>query len=314
MSEYKKAVSLVTDKNKVPCSDGIRRESLSALGVSLMDGIAGDPLMEGVPGFIQTATERVYAGGNNTFIVLGRDRPHNRLSGYGGAGYTQAGTIDIVAGRFGADAKSVFPDCEKAWVNPSFDRDAARIYISQRTDVDRNFKLAGGRIHHADNRSAIALKADGIRIIGREGIKLITKSDALNSQGAPITKVTGIDLIAGNDDSNLAPLVRGDRITDALSKIVAHIDKLNGIVDSMLMAQMSYNEALAHHFHFSPFFGIATTPSPPVVAGGMKAMIDHLQNTKRSLTTHKTGLQNYKSTYLCMSGDKYINSYYNNTN
>lgn len=314
MSEYKKAVSLI-EPNKAPCSDGSRRQSLDDLGASLMSGIAGDPLVEGVPKFIQTQTEKVYSGGNNTFIVLGRDRPHNRLSGYGGAGYTQAGAIDIVAGRFGADAKSVFSEsCEQAWVNSSFERDAARIYISQRTDVDRNFKLAGGRIHHADNRSAIALKADGIRIIGREGIKLITKTDAVNSQGAPITKVTGVDLIAGNDDSNLAPLVRGDRLTEALTKIIAHIDKLNGIVDSLLMTQMQFNNELTHHFHISPFAGIATSPSPPVVARGKKTLIDHLENDKKSLKTHKKGLQNYKKTYLCMDGAKYINSYYNNTN
>lgn len=290
-------------------------------------GIGGDPLDEGVPGYIQTQTERVYSGGNNTSIVLGRDRPHNRLSGYGGIGYWRAGAIDLVAGRFGHDAKGetelgkdgqgkseAGAPVQKLWVNPSFERDAARIHISQRTDVDRNFQITGGRIGTSDNRSAVTLKADGIRIIGRQGIKLVTRTDRLNSQGGEVSQIEGIDIIAGNDDSELEPLVRGCRLSDALTKIISHIDKLNGIVDSLLMAQMQFNEALTHHWHFSPFYGIPTTPSMPVVVAGGKTMIDHFSNTKRSLTSQKIGLQNFKTTYLSMSGAKYINSRYNNVN
>ena len=51
-------------------------------------------------------------------------------------------------------------------------------------------------------RSGIALKADGVRLIGREGIKLVTGVDSINSQGGTIEYAKGIDLIAGNDDSN----------------------------------------------------------------------------------------------------------------
>ena len=54
------------------------------------------------------------------------------------------------------------------------------------------------------------------RIIGREGIKLITKTDNQNSQGGDVRSILGIDLIAGNDDSDLQPMVKGDNLKNCL--------------------------------------------------------------------------------------------------
>lgn len=277
-------------------------------------GIGGDPLYEPVPQLIKTYSEKIIENGNNASIVLGRDRPASRLSGYGGIGHTQAASIDIVVGRMGYQAKSFTAANKKVWVDPDFKNDAARIYISQKTDIDENFKLTSGRIGNSKTKSAIGLKADGIRIVGREGIKLITKGDTQNSQGGSIESISGIDLIAGNDDSDLQPMVKGNNLTEALKRLTLHVDKLNGIVDSLLMYQMTFNTALTNHFHFSPFFGLPTTPSPPVMAAGMKTMVDHLFQTKRSLMTHKINLGLFKQTYFSPAGGKYICSRFNNSN
>lgn len=277
-------------------------------------GIGGDPLEEPVPRLIKTQSEREIVNGNNASIILGRDRPKSRLSGYGGRGDTQAASIDIVAGRMGFRAREFTNNGKRIWVDPDFEKDASRIYISQKTDVDENFGLARGQVGNARTKSAIALKADGVRIIAREGIKLITKTDKQNSQGGNVDSVVGIDIIAGNNDSDLQPMVKGRNLADALKRMVHHMDKLNGIVDSLLMAQMTFNAALTHHFHFSPFFGLPTTPSPPVMAAGMKTMVDHLFQTKRSLIMHKVNLSLYKQNYFSPFGGKYINSRYNNCN
>lgn len=277
-------------------------------------GIAGDPLRESVPSLIRTSSEKVYANGHNAWIVLGRDRPKSRGSGYGGRGDTQAAAIDLVVGRMGSSPREFNPAGKRLWVNPDFTTDAARIYISQKSDIDEYFGLVKGKVGNSKTKSAVALKADGVRIIGREGIKLVTGTDLKNSQDAQLSSVVGIDLIAGNLDNDLQPFVKGENLREALKRLVHHVDKLNGIVDSILMTQMTFNEKLTHHFHYSPFFGLPTTPSIPVVIAGIKAMIDHLFQAKRSLVTHKTNLQLYRHTYYSPAGGKYINSRHNHVN
>jgi hypothetical protein len=310
---YKRSVSLFGKNERQASVDG-RMNSLSADIRNRAQGIAGDPLTEGVPKLITTDSEDVIDGSNNTSIVFGRDRPSTRLSGYGGAGYTQAGAIDIVVGRWGYRARSFVDDC-RAYVNPSFENDAARIYISQKTDVDRNFKIpGGGQTTDSDGKSAIAIKADGIRIIAREGIKLVTRTDAKNSQGGTIDGIEGISLIAGGDDKYIEPMVKGNKTVEFGRELTDQVNALNGIVDSILTAQMQMNMDVTHHFHHSPFFGIATTPSPVVVSKGIKTVTDHLQNAKKSLVTQKQNLEKLKSTYLCVSGAKDIRSRFNYLN
>jgi len=317
--DWKKAVS-ISDENKIEAPVTVRLDSLDMQSRFRAKGIAGDPLNEGVPTLIPTLTERVIDGSNNASIVLGRDRPSTRLSGYGGAGYTQAGSIDIVAGRWGSEACSLIPDKNeddtpvRAWVNPSFENDAARIYISQTTDVDVNFQLAGGTIGNAIAKSAIALKADGIRVISRDGIKLITRTDARNSQGGLIENIQGVDLIAGNDDSDMQPLLRGNLAVQAMRALADQVNALNGIVDSLLTAQMQMNMDVTHHYHFSPFWGVPTSPSPVVVSRGIKTAADHLQNAKRSLITQKQNLEKLKATYLCVCSPADIRSRYHYLN
>ena len=105
------------------------------------------------------------------------------------------------------------------YVDPNFTTDAARIYISQKTDVDKNFKLGAGQVGYGSAKSAVALKADGIRLVAREGIKLVTGMDAKNSQGGTNASVMGIDLIAGNNDLDMQPFVKGENLRQALTQI-----------------------------------------------------------------------------------------------
>ena len=280
---------------------------------SSSSGVLNDKMREPVPHYNQSEAEHVVQGNNNAWITLGRDRPGSRASGYGGKGHTQCGTIDLVVGRMGSKPKEMDGE-NKVIVDSNFGTDSARIYISQKTDIDRNFNLKAGSIGIANARSAVGIKADHVRIMGREGIKLVTKTDAENSQGGDVKSVLGIDLIAGNDDEDLQPIVKGSNMKEAMVRLVHHLDKLNGIVDGMLMIQMQFNAILTSHWHHSPFFGIPTTPSIPVVGSGIATMIQHFMQTKMSLMTHKANLQMYKATYLTVSGGKWILSRYNNVN
>ena len=288
-------------------------------------GFGGKNIDEIIPTYITTQREKVFGNARvNAQIVLGADRPSNIFSGYGGLGNTQCASIDIVVGRMG-------PNPKKVHVDPNFTTDAARIFISQKTDVDKNFKLVTplppvdqeGR--PADGarptaKSAIALKADEVRIISREGIRLVTGVDTKNSQGGSNESVQGIDLIAGNmtwgakSGGDLQPLVKGENLKEALEVLVRQVDNLNGIVGHIMTTQANFNEAITHHYHFSPFFGNPTLPSEACAAKGIKCLIDTLQDSARSLATNKANMKNYEHTYLHEWSDKYINSRWNNTN
>jgi len=277
-------------------------------------GVAGGRLSEPLPTFVKASCETIFEGANNSAIVLGRDRPASRLSGYGGKGDTQCGMIDLCVGRMADKPKSMTEDGKTVYVDPDFKVDSARVYISQKTDIDENFGLKAGVVGNTTAKSAVAMKADGIRLIAREGIKLVTRTDPKNSQGGEISSVNGIDLIAGNDDEDMQPLVKGDNMVLAMRRIIFHMNALNGIVDSLLQFQFSFNAALTHHFHFSPFYGIPTSPSPTAAIAGMITMANHLMQTKVSLASNKANLQTMEKTYFYASGGKYINSRYNHVN
>jgi len=329
MSETNKSARSVGGKNNP--TDEAEQERINALPPDLkLDyrGFSCGTLSEPVPSYIKADCETVEKGANNSWLVFGRDRPGPRTSGYGGRGDTQAGAIDIVVGRMGWKARSfgspasVGKKGPKIWTDPDFTKDAARIYISQKTDVDSNFGLAKGKVGEVKSKSAIALKADGIRIVAREGIKLVTRTDRNNSQGGEVTSANGIDLLATNNDEELQPIPKGRNLTEALERLAEHISKLNGVVDSFIMYQDAFNKAVTHHTHYGPAKIIETPPvgfiwettvSLPVQSSGIKTSIDLLSQDKRSLMSHKINLATYKKKYLSPEGKKYINSRYNNT-
>jgi len=277
-------------------------------------GVSGDKIIESVPEFISTESEHVIKNQNNSFIILGRDRPGNRTSGYGGQGETQCGSIDMVCGRMGSDPRAITQDGDRVYANPDFTMDAARIYISQKTDVDQNFGLVTGRVGSPRTKSGIAIKADGVRIVGREGIKLVTRTDKRNSQGGQVQSIVGIDLIAGNDDSDLQPMVKGDSLLKAMDRLVSYVDNLSGIVDSFLMSQMEFNTYSMSHIHISPGFGAPTPPSPTMIAGGISTAARQMAQTKTSILALKANLATYKINFLNPAGSGYINSRHNHTN
>ena len=296
-------------------SNDLTKEALSGTG--------GGKIVEPQADFIQSDSEKVFNNGGS-YIVLGRDRPGSRLSGFGGEGHTQCASIDLIVGRMGADGKkSINPTTGEDLVfDPSFEKDSARIYISQKTDIDGNFNLkaspGASPTDKKSPKSGIGIKADTIRIVARENIRLATISSGVNSQGGSIDSIQGIDLVAGNIDDTgpkgIQPLVKGNNLVECLREIVKSIDQLNGVVSGMLQYQNSMNKALTSHVHHSPFFGLPTSPSQPCLQQGVQTMIQHLAKTKLSLVQHKTKLALLETTFLEAHNDSYINSRHNNTN
>lgn len=304
MSNYKKALErdAVSDEFK---------KIIKSSEASRVAGVAGENIIEPVPQYISTPSEHVITNKNNAWIVLGRDREHSRLSGYGGQGHTQCASIDLVVGRMGSEVAEVNEANEKLHVDPNFEKDAARIYISQKADIDKYFKLDGIPV---DTRSAVGIKADQVRIVAREKIKIVTGVDEKNSQGADLDQLDGVEIIAGNDESDVQPMVLGDNASQAMEALVEQVDNLAGIVDSLVMIQFEYNQYIANHWHSSPFFAVPTAPSEVLVPAGNKACMDLLQKVKRSILNFKINLASYKITYLNQVGEKFICSRANKVN
>ena len=206
-------------------------------------------------------------------IILGRDRPCDLVSGYGGMkGAQRASAIDLVVGRKSAANDGKGPEPNQP-VDNDFAQDAARIYISETTDIDVNFGLSAGKHGYVKARSAIGIKADHVRLIGREGIKIVTGkangfanlglNGELNSKGGAITMpCPPIELNAGNVGDGerrriigglkkpsefvnmLQPLSMGENSRDAFKELSSILDDLMGAIFSFATIQTTLNGVL----------------------------------------------------------------------
>ena len=252
--------------NNLPQGEAVRKS-----------GMGGNKKVEPIPNFIPMDSEHVIQGESNTWIVLGRDRPQTRASGQTLIGASRAGSIDVCAGRAGIMGKEVDESGNPIFFNNDFKADAARIYISQKTSIDRNFGLVPGRVGNYNGqlaRSAVGIKADNIRIIGRNGIKLVTKTDDTTSRDGDVNETRGIDIIAGNNDADLQPMVKGKNLNDFLILLTDDVRKIAQSLHLTIVNQITLNSILACHVHTDPITGI----TGPSVEMGIASSLD---NTKR---------------------------------
>tara|TARA_A100001515_G_scaffold141155_1_gene137752 strand:- start:4861 stop:5778 length:918 start_codon:yes stop_codon:yes gene_type:complete len=274
-----------------------------------LQGIFNTSIMEPIPQYIRAQGEKVDQHGN-AWMVWGRDRNASRTSGEGGQGSTQASSIDIVIGRGGASPRST------DYLDPNFRTDATRIYMSQKsTNVDDYFGLPEGSQGSLPGRSALVLKSDTTRLIGREGIKLVTRTEPQNSKGASAS-INGIELIAGNDDSDLQSMVKGENLVEALQELEKRISELSAIVLNNLKNQLQFNLKIASHTHTGagPTGPIQTFPSISLGVAGVEASMDNasgmMDNYKNRINTNIL----WNNKYLNSASNKYICSKLNKVN
>lgn len=242
-------------------------------------GVNNESLAEIKTVYKQTSNETVINSKTNCFIILGSDRPGAEGSGYGGIGQSGAAAIDLVAGHLGSrpinNINGVPVPSSK-----SFSADAARVYISQMCDIDEYFNIPKRSaqigsvtldIEESTARSGVGIKADAVRLIGRETIKLVTSHLGNNSQEFPID-AGGIDIIAGYeiDDikHSLQPMVKGDNLLGLLRAIVGLIEDVQANVNSFLVRQNAINTIVMHHSH-----QVHDTVTKPMISKGRKSAL-----------------------------------------
>lgn len=186
-------------------------------------------IYEAIPRFRKRPGDIAIEGSNNTLIVLGTDRtgPYaGSIRSTEGKGkvpdkivadmQTNAGTIDIVAGRgqtkttSGLEAVSKTLDGNifhkeigksNSELNPNegdpdWINDKSRILISQKTKVDTNLKIQdinqGFEVQDQETGDgAILLKSDKIRVIGRKDAQILVKDDNGQDVTTIVAKSTG---------------------------------------------------------------------------------------------------------------------------
>ena len=268
--------------------------------------------------FYKKATDEVVHQNAGAYIVLGTDRPASERDGWGTWAPDMASSIDLVVGRMASVNKGKGPN-RPVWVDNSFQSDAARIHISQLTDIDDNMGCAlDGPKSVA--RSGIGIKADAIRIIGREGVKIISggmqgadgKGGETNSRGGKIRQPSPqISLIAGNSAEDrvvwggffnprerirgLQPAAMGYAVRDAFIEIAEILDLTIATMETMMFVQEAFNGILG----IDPFK--AWVPPGACWANAMDIMF--VNDTLYKLRVNKFL---WEHNYLTPSGYKWI--------
>lgn len=310
-------------------------------------GLDNSRIIEKQPDYNIAGCEKEIKGENNARIVLGRDRNVGWASGYGGRGHTRSGAIDIVVGLQGWEPGEGGYQKENKWINGTADRnfgsmnndkpgDAARIYISQRANIDEYFDICVGGVGQSVADSAIGMKADSVRIMARKGIKLVTGKNppGRNSLNGKLKVTYGIDLIAGNRDIEsglegitgktdsgreiryLQPIPKGDNLVDYLTKLHENVQFLNSISAGLLLITPKLAAAaLGVKVGVSPTGPVTTFPTPVDLAN-VSQYLAQAAGQYAKLKLSRTKMSAYEMDYLNSShaGALHINSRHNRTN
>ena len=333
----------------------------------LYDGQGDSELLEPSPEYFTRPGDEKLVGQNNTAIILGRDvAPDNKQafstsiknrqynSGY--SDHMGAGAIDIVAGLMSPFPIEKLGDLKDIVVSPAFNTsfppelqdldltngkhpgmhmDAARIYISQMTNIDENFLITKDLYGDESSdplfrkwdktvvvpTSGIMLKADKVRLHSRQDIKIVTggPNELYNSQGNRIKQNNGIHLIAENgidrDNTPLPqhPIPLGNNLVRALDSMTGLISDVVGALDAMTEAQIRFNNVVANHFHLAAP-GYPTMPDIVSSLQGIITMLEHITKTRLGCIFQDVNIFMYKANYLNPISTNYINSRHNTVN
>jgi hypothetical protein len=268
---------------------------------------------------------------SDSYIVLGTDRPGSFASGYGAVGSCAANSIDLVVGRGSSLNKGKGPK-DGSILDNLFVSDAARINISQLTNIDLNFGLAPGSEQKAHGnsvpRSGIGIKADDIRIMGRHSIKIITGKSSgftgLPSKGEPNSlggkehqPAPTIELIAGNhiesryvfggmenpvkEMNTLQRAAMGDSLREGLEELTELIGELWSATFNFILGQSVFDAAVG----VDPLRSWVSAAATPAGYTKQEFVLNSLWQTKLNMEMWiQNHLKPHGYRYICSSNVK----------
>lgn len=271
---------------------------------SIAPGVANTFLNESSAIYNSTDGELVLGPDANRRIVFGRDRVSHPMSGEGGLGSDRCASIDIVAGaipkynipylREAVELSLDTPDGEtlsSLKIDPNIMYDAARIKITQKSNVDIDYGLVGSEIIDQP-RSFVVGSADGVRLLARDaGIRLITGYSPENSRGLKRenTAKRGIELIAMNDIQSsgmqLESMVKGESLLEVIFDLYSLISNVTGALEEFRTHQNTFNTIVSLHTHLVTAPTLPSTPSIETTLSGMQEQIRFVFDSINSIQT-----------------------------
>jgi len=254
------------------------------------------------PEVFRTGNDYIIENRHNSSVVLGRDYSYDKLND------TNVGMVDISCGRVGNRDPLGFVHTDGCGNRAAGDpmADAARVYISQKADIDKMFGFLGEETKTSNSRSAVGIKADAVRVISRDpaaGIKLIVQPDSTgirsgrNSLGGKTSAaIGGVTLIGTGKSENMFgsgrkidQMVKSEPLAAALTIMATQIQKLEIIVWDFVSAQKNFNRTVAKAADVEAFYASKGLPDPD----------KPVENAKTSLSVYcnveETGGKIYKT-------------------
>jgi len=240
------------------------------------------------PTRFQAESEKIVSRNNsNSYLVFGKDRMGDVMSGFGGKGFPNSNAIDLVVGM--GQTIEGKTQTKNNVVDPNPFVDSARVYISQRTNLDGHFGITEGEIYPLDSQQGVsgaAMKADNVLVLGRRNVKI--KAGQSQGEGLPAggekdslgTRLPDarIDLIA---DAPLEPMVRGDKLVECVKGIYSQIQDNRTLIIQLITQLLKLRVALMLHVHPTPGI-VSTFPSPDLIGSNVEEIpndIEQLVNT-----------------------------------
>jgi hypothetical protein len=233
-------------------------------------------------------------------IVLTKDNYGNRTTGVGGAGGTMCEAIDIVAGSLSCEGSIRTSKTES---RANFVSDGARIYLTERGDIQEYFAIGdGAKATSISSRmkSGIGIKSDHTLIIGRERVRItvgfaqahgVQRLVNYNSQITPRIEISRIG------DTGAQPAVLGHNLQKYLRKQSEDMQTLRNRIQDLENKLVRYKTAMALHTHNAAGIGyVQVFPSPEAAQNGAKSIPDFLETTvKNIIETYRQTLRDIRT-------------------
>ena len=255
-------IDLMTEERLDPC-----------VGIFLTDNNESMPVFAPLGACEKIISRKTSLTGDHSGarIVLTRDNHGHRATGVGGAGGTKCEAIDIVAGSL-TSAKEIKRDDTQSRAN--FAEDGARLYLTERGDVNAYFATAksdtAGVYTSSKLKSGAGLKSDHTLVIGRERVRILageSKYDGgerLATGGSPIKPVIEIGATSAEKHHRA---VLGENLVEYLNKMNETMTDLNKKIADLELNLLNYKFSMAIHQHQGVGVGAIVT-FPDVITAG----------------------------------------------
>ena len=234
---------------------------------------------------------------HNASVVLGRDYEYDKLND------TSIGMVDITAGRIADSAiTGEMKTLTEEVSSGNMIADAAKVYVSQKTDIDALYGFTS-RGDPSNDRSAVGIKADAVRLVSRDpgaGIRLIVQPDSTgptagkNSQGGQVAGVEGGVQLVGPGKEKMQHLVKSDDLAKSIAKLVGYVEQLEIMVWDFVSYQKKFNSAVSQATDIEAFYAQKGIPDPLLIKSNAKTSLDLFSYVENSGRAIMNDLKKYK--------------------